>query len=111
MPVPDPESPARLVAELRAKLQHHAQRYYVQDSPEIPAAEYDRLFKVLQALEAAHPELMTADSPTQRVGGKPLDSFGSVKHAMPMLSIRTETDNGPSGASSDLEQATEIALR
>ena len=85
-------------AQLRAQLHHHAHLYYVLDAPTLPDAEYDRLFKALQALEAAHPELITADSPTQRVGGKPLDSFASVKHALPMLSIRTETDTEASGA-------------
>ena len=64
----------------------------------IPDAEYDRLFRELQALEADHPELATPDSPTQRVGGKPLDGFASVRHAVPMLSIRTETDTEASGA-------------
>ena len=85
-------------AELRAQLHHHGHQYYVLDAPTIPDAEYDRLFKELQALEAAHPELLAPDSPTQRVGGKPLDSFASVKHVVPMLSIRTETDTEASGA-------------
>ncbi len=85
-------------AELRAQLHHHGHQYYVLDAPTISDAEYDRLFKELQALEAAHPELLTPDSPTQRVGGKPLDSFASVKHVVPMLSIRTETDTEASGA-------------
>ena len=83
---------------LRAELNAHAHRYYVLDAPEIPDAEYDKLFAELQALEAAHPELQSADSPTQRVGGKALDEFASVRHAMPMLSIRTETDTEASGA-------------
>jgi DNA ligase (NAD+) len=87
-------------ATLREELHRHGHRYYVLDAPTIPDAEYDRLFKELQALEAAHPELVTADSPTQRVGGKPLDSFASVKHVVPMLSIRTETDTEASGAES-----------
>jgi len=64
----------------------------------VPDVEYDRLFRELQQLEAAHPDLLTPDSPTQRVGGKPLDAFSSVRHAMPMLSIRTETDTTASGA-------------
>jgi DNA ligase (NAD+) len=99
-------------AQLRAQLHQHAHLYYVLDAPTLPDAEYDRLFKVLQALEAAHPELMTADSPTQRVGGKPLDSFGSVKHAMPMLSIRTETDTEASGAEAfDTRIRKELGLR
>ena len=68
------------------------------DEPSVPDAEYDRLFKELQALEAVHPELITSDSPTQRVGGGVLDQFASVRHAVPMLSIRTETDTEASGA-------------
>jgi DNA ligase (NAD+) len=97
-PEPSPDSDrARLVA-LRAQLHHHAHQYYVLDAPEVPDAEYDRLFQALQALEAAHPEWLTPDSPTQRVGGKPLDAFASVRHAVPMLSIRTETDTESTGA-------------
>jgi DNA ligase (NAD+) len=83
---------------LCAQLHHHAHQYYVLDAPLIPDAEYDRLFQELQALEAAHPEWATPDSPTQRVGGTPLDQFASVRHAVPMLSIRTETDTESSGA-------------
>jgi len=85
-------------AALRAQLEHHAQRYYVLDDPEIPDAEYDRLFRELQALEAAHPELRTPDSPTQRVIGRVLEGFVPVRHAVPMLSIRTETDTTEGGA-------------
>ncbi len=83
---------------LRSQLHHHAHRYYVLDAPEIPDAEYDRLFRELQALEAAHPEWITPDSPTMRVGARPLDAFASVRHAVPMLSIRTETDTESTGA-------------
>ena len=86
------------VQELHRLLHHHAHRYYVLDEPEIPDAEYDRLFRELQTLEAAYPELVTPDSPTQRVGAKPLEHFASVRHAVPMLSIRTETDTEASGA-------------
>jgi DNA ligase (NAD+) len=86
------------VQELHRLLHHHAHRYYVLDAPEIPDAEYDRLFRELQALEAAHPELLTPDSPTQRVGGKVLDGLASVRHAVPMLSIETETDTTEQGA-------------
>ena len=91
-------TPAERASELRAQLHHHAHRYYTLDDPEIPDAEYDRLFRELQALEAAHPELLTPDSPTQRVGGQVLDGFTPVRHAVPMLSINTETDTEPSGA-------------
>jgi DNA ligase (NAD+) len=96
---PEPASPdhARMLA-LHAQLHHHAHQYYVLDAPQIPDAEYDRLFQELQAIEAAHPEWVTPDSPTQRVGGKPLDAFATVRHRVPMLSIRTETDTEFSGA-------------
>ena len=83
---------------LRELLHHHAHQYYVLDAPEIPDAEYDRLFEELQSLEAQHPELRTPDSPTQRVGGRPLEGFIKVRHRVPMLSIRTETDIEASGA-------------
>ena len=72
---------------LRNEIRHHNHLYYVLDEPSIPDAEYDRLFRELQALEAAHPELITPDSPTQRVGAAPLSEFGEVKHAIPMLSL------------------------
>ena len=91
-------SPTARAAELRRQLHHHAHRYYVLDAPEVPDAEYDRLFRELQALEAAHPELLTADSPTQRVGGAVLQGFTPVRHAVPMLSVRTETDTTAAGA-------------
>ena len=94
---PDREGLARLSA-LKRTLQAHGHRYYVLDDPQIPDAEYDRLFQQLQALEAQHPEWVTPDSPTQRVGGQALDAFTSVRHAVPMLSIRTETDTEASGA-------------
>ncbi|MEO6319638.1 MAG: NAD-dependent DNA ligase LigA, partial [Polaromonas sp.] len=93
-PIPAPER----IAVLRAELDLHAHRYYVLDEPSIPDSEYDRLFRELQALEAAHPELLTPDSPTQRVGGKPLSQFATVRHRVPMLSIRTETDTEATGA-------------
>ena len=90
--------PAPRALELRRQLQAHAHRYYVLDEPAIPDAEYDRLFQELQAIEAAHPELLTADSPTQRVIGTVLDGFQPVRHTVAMLSIRTETDTEASGA-------------
>ncbi|MBL8315157.1 MAG: NAD-dependent DNA ligase LigA [Rubrivivax sp.] len=90
--------PAARAAELRQQLHHHAYSYYVLDAPEVPDAEYDRLFRELQALEAGHPALRTADSPTQRVLGRVLEGFAPVVHAVPMLSIRTETDTTPMGA-------------
>ena len=83
---------------LREQLEHHNHRYYVLDAPDVPDAEYDRLFRELQALEAQHPELLTADSPTQRVGGRVMETLAPVSHRVPMLSIRTETDIEDSGA-------------
>ena len=104
-------SPAGQAAALRATLQRHAHLYYVLDAPSIPDAEYDRLFRELQALEEAHPELRTADSPTQRVIGQVLDGFASVRHAVPMLSIRTETDTTAGGAEAfDARVRRELAL-
>ena len=91
-------SAAARIAGLRTELDQHAHRYYVLDEPSTPDSEYDRLFKELQALEVAHPELLMLDSPTQRVGGKPLNQFAPVRHRIPMLSIRTETDTLASGA-------------
>ena len=101
-----------LVEALRAQLHEHGHRYYVLDEPTIPDVEYDRLFKELQALESAHPELLTPDSPTQRVGGKPLSQFASVRHKIPMLSIRTETDTESTGAQSfDARVRKELGLK
>jgi DNA ligase (NAD+) len=79
--------PAARAAELRAQLKQHDYRYYVLDDPAVPDAEYDRLMQELRALEAAHPELVTADSPTQRVSGTPSSTFGEVVHRLPMLSL------------------------
>lgn len=93
-----PTTAAERAAELRAILHAHAHRYYVLDEPSIPDAEYDKLFGELQALETQYPELRTADSPTQRVIGAVLEGFAPVRHAVPMLSIRTETDTEATGA-------------
>ena len=86
MSAPDKQAATR-AAELRALLEHHNYRYYVLDDPEIADVEYDRMFRELQEIEAAHPELCTSDSPTQRVGGAPVDRFGEIEHLMPMLSL------------------------
>nr|WP_315226399.1 NAD-dependent DNA ligase LigA [uncultured Limnohabitans sp.] len=116
-PIPESAAPdnaldlAAKAAKLREQLHHHGHLYYVLDAPTLPDVEYDRLFQALQALEAAHPELITPDSPTQRVGGKPLDAFASVRHAVPMLSIRTETDTEATGAENfDTRIRKELAL-
>src|SRR3970282_875936 len=83
---------------LRVETERHNRLYYVEDAPEITDAEYDRLFRELQDLEAKHPELRTPDSPTQRVGGAPREELAPVRHEVPMLSIRTETDTEATGA-------------
>ena len=106
-----PPEAAAEAAQLRATLHHHAHQYYVLDAPELPDAEYDRLFQRLQALEAQYPALRTVDSPTQRVLGRVLDGFTPVRHAVAMLSIRTETDTTAGGAEAfDTRVRRELAL-
>ena len=78
------------ILELREKLQHHAYRYYVLDDPSVTDAEYDHLYRQLESLEVEHPELVTADSPTQRVGAKPSGGFAEVAHEIPMLSLSNQ---------------------
>jgi len=75
------------IEELREVINHHNYRYYVLDSPEISDAEYDELMRELQQLEADHPELITSDSPTQRIGAPPVEAFGVVEHPQPLLSL------------------------
>jgi DNA ligase (NAD+) len=82
-----PASVKKEIEQLREKLRHHEYQYYVLDEPEISDAAYDKLMQRLQALEAAHPELITPDSPTVRVGGTPREGFQTVRHARPMLSL------------------------
>ena len=82
------------IAELRQALEEHNYRYYVLDEPKVSDAEYDRLFEALQKLEAEHPELLTPDSPTQRVGGAPRPGFEEVQHRLPMQSLRKCADEG-----------------
>ncbi len=81
------QTAAERIAELRSEIDAHNYRYYVLDEPSVPDAEYDRLFNALKALEAEHPELVSPDSPTQRVGGAALAAFGQVRHEVPMLSL------------------------
>ena len=98
-------------AMLREQLQRHAHLYYVLDAPQIPDAAYDALFQELLAIEAAQPELATPDSPTRRVMGSVLPGFASVHHAVPMLSIRTETNTTAAGAIAfDARVRRELAL-
>ena len=103
---------AKRVLELHQALHKHGHSYYVLDEPSIPDAEYDKLFAELQNIETMRPELRSADSPTQRVGGKPMAEFATVRHAVPMLSIRTETDTEASGAESfDVRIRKELGLK
>lgn len=80
------------ITSLQTTLRHHEYQYHVLDAPEVPDAEYDRLMQELKALEAAHPELITPDSPTQRVGAAPLSAFEQVRHEVPMLSLDNAFD-------------------
>ncbi len=80
-------SPQAEITSLRELIERYNHRYYVLDDPEVPDAEYDRVFRALQELERQHPDLITLDSPTQRVGGAPLSAFDEVKHRLPMLSL------------------------
>ncbi|MBS0468359.1 MAG: NAD-dependent DNA ligase LigA [Proteobacteria bacterium] len=89
---------ASKIEALKAQLNRWAHEYYVQDAPSVPDSEYDRVFQQLQALEGAYPGLITPDSPTQRVIGAVMEGLASVRHAVPMLSIQTETDTEASGA-------------
>src|SRR5512147_1904731 len=86
------EAARREVERLRAELRRHEHLYHVLDQPEITDAEYDQLMRRLRELEAAHPELAAADSPTQRVGGKPREGFVTVRHSSPMLSLDNALD-------------------
>lgn len=85
--IPQPSTAAE-IESLRERVAHHAWRYYALDDPDITDAEYNVLFRRLQTLEDAHPDLITADSPTQRIGSRPLDKFVHFEHARPMLSLR-----------------------
>ena len=112
LPAQPPSADARARYEqLLQTLQRHAHLYYVQDAPVLPDAEYDQLYRELAAIEAAHPDWVRADSPTQRVLGAVLDGFAPVRHALPMLSIKTETDTQASGAMAfDARMRRELGL-
>jgi DNA ligase (NAD+) len=83
----DAQTAKNRVEELRSQIAYHDYRYYTLDSPEISDADYDRLMRQLKDLEARHPELITPDSPTQRVSGQPIEAFGIVEHRLPLLSL------------------------
>src|SRR3954447_26614231 len=84
--------PAQRIAELRDQIRQHNYRYHVLDDPIVSDAEYDALMRELRALEDAHPELITPDSPTRRVGGAPSEKFAKVRHPVPMLSLGNAFD-------------------
>jgi len=90
----DRDEAQRTLARLRAEIERHNELYYVRDAPEITDAEYDRLFRQLLDLEAAFPDLVTPDSPSQRVGGRPAEEFAQVHHRLPMLSLQNAMDEG-----------------
>ena len=107
-----PEAARQRAQVLRAELERHNRLYYVESQPEITDAEYDRLFRELEQLETQYPEILTPESPTQRVGGKPREELVKVRHEVPMLSIRTETDIEASGARNfDARVRRELGLK
>ena len=111
-----PRSVRDEIASLRSSIDHHNYRYHVLDDPEIADAEYDALFDRLAALETAHPDLVTPDSPTQRVGATPQAVFGSVTHRVPMLSLdkctstRRDSPRGMNAVDARLDDATPLAF-
>src|SRR6185295_7798434 len=80
-------APEQRLKELRDAIRHHEERYYIHNDPQISDEEFDRLLHELEALEADHPDLVTTDSPTQRVAGRPVEGFVTVEHLAPMLSL------------------------
>ena len=82
-----PAAITKKAESLRAQIRHHNHQYHVLDEPDIPDVEYDRLMRELQGLESEHPELVTSDSPTQRIGAEPIKAFGTITHQLPMLSL------------------------
>src|SRR3989442_14111048 len=84
--------PEDRLRELRDAIRHHEERYYIHNDPEIADEEFDRLLHELERLEAEHPDLVTADSPTQRVAGRPVEGFATVEHIAPMLSLDNAYD-------------------
>jgi DNA ligase (NAD+) len=91
--IPPEDRPDERVQWLRAEIERNNYAYYVLDAPELPDAEFDKLYRELEAIEVAHPELVTPDSPTQRVGGQAASGFASVEHAVPMLSLNNGFDD------------------
>jgi len=90
----DHETAQKQIERIRDEIRRHNRLYYVEDSPEISDAEYDRLFRELLAIEREHPDLVTMDSPSQRVGAAPAEGFSQVRHRVPMLSLQNAMDEG-----------------
>jgi DNA ligase (NAD+) len=107
---PSPSSTENRITELRVQLEYHNRRYYQLDAPEISDAEYDGLFRELVELEERHPELITAESPTQRVGGAPVGRFRTVTHRLPMLSLENATNDEEIRAKLDARVKKELGL-
>src|SRR6516162_598026 len=82
-----PIDPLDRITELRELVRHHEERYYIQSAPEVSDEEFDKLLHELERLEAEYPDLITPDSPTQRVAGRPIEGFATVEHLVPMLSL------------------------
>ncbi len=112
MQLPPPSAPAAQVQALRRRIEDANHRYHVLDAPDIPDAEYDRLMRELEALEAAHPELVTPESPTQRVGHAPSEKFAEVRHAVPMLSLGNAfTSENPAPGEDPYRETREFVRR
>ncbi|MGH8212204.1 MAG: NAD-dependent DNA ligase LigA, partial [Rhodanobacteraceae bacterium] len=105
------ETPAARALHLRAQIEDSNHRYHVLDDPDIPDAEYDALMRELEALETAHPELATPDSPTQRIGAGPSSAFLSVRHEIPMLSLANAFTNPAPGPGDDPDKETRDFVR
>src|SRR5215207_7831707 len=86
----DQKKAAERISKLRSEIRHHDYLYYVKDAPDISDEQYDKLYRELVSLEEEHPDLVTDDSPTQRVAGQPLTSFPTIEHAAPMLSLESD---------------------
>jgi DNA ligase (NAD+) len=107
----DSKSAKKRIAELRREVSEHDRRYYVEAQPTISDAAYDELYRELRELEAAHPELVTPDSPTQRVGGAPSKGFKQVRHEVPMLSLEKIEPPTLTGADAELEFSKRVRLQ
>jgi DNA ligase (NAD+) len=104
-------TPADRVARLRDEIRRHEELYYIKAAPEISDEQFDAMMRELQALEAEHPDLVTPDSPTQRVGGRPAEGFATVQHAAPMLSCVPSTIARARGSAPTARSTTSASSR